>query len=129
MHIYHTKKTTADCTYFKGYSNSRTRESKTIFDRGYSCKGKLFTAATRNTYRVELQWFLRYELEQELPLTLQQILTKEPLTYPEQLVPYEQFMTFIETFTSSPQQIAFLLLFHSGLRPHENLSLTAINLV
>ena len=40
---------------------------KQFLTGGYSCKGKLFTTATRNTYRVELQWFFCYVLEQELP--------------------------------------------------------------
>lgn len=85
--------------------------------------GQPLSPHTRNTIRSELKWYFTHVCQQSLPDDWQPLLKKEPTHSPGKTVPLEALEALLDYAPSETVRMACRLLYQSGLRPHELLSL------
>lgn len=87
--------------------------------------GKPLTINTRNSIRSELKWFIRQVLRREIPSDLAEVLKKKNAGEScGRRVSAGELRDLLGYSPSDLHRLAFELIFASGMRPHELLSIT-----
>jgi integrase len=100
------------------------KELHRFFKTCQTRQGKLLSPHTRNAVRIELKWLYRHMLRQEPPPELTEVLRKESAPSRGKTVASEELQNLLAFAPSALFALAYQLLYDSGLRPHELLSLT-----
>lgn len=101
------------------------KELQRFFKEGKTHKGKPYNPHTRNGVRIELKWLFRHVFHQELPRELEGVLQKEHAPARGKKISEEDFNNLLSYAPSRLLAVAYQLIYDSGMRPHELLSLTS----
>ncbi|RMH14573.1 MAG: hypothetical protein D6698_12535 [Gammaproteobacteria bacterium] len=92
-----------------------------FFENYPGTSGRGLSPSTKNTIRAELKWLIRHVLRTEIPGELKKVLTKERVHSAGSAVTEDEFSTVLSSVSRPRFRLEFL--HHTGMRPHELLSL------